>query len=80
VAQAVLTFLIIRNYIGIGGTRVGRLLLVVSLALLAGSLFAATTYYIWDAMGMDTVVAIPSLVITTINFLVTLTLYMVSRL
>ncbi|MGC8607057.1 MAG: hypothetical protein ACP5GZ_04250 [Vulcanisaeta sp.] len=80
VAQTVIVALIFRNYLGIGFTKIGRILLSVSAILLVESISMIAIYYMWLSLGLGMEVAAPTLLITILNLVVISLLYVISRL
>ena len=80
IVQALILALMIRNYLGIGFTKTGKILLGVSSVFLIESIIMALTYYNWMVAGMGPFIALPALVITIMNLAGILLLYVISRL
>ncbi|ADY00773.1 hypothetical protein VMUT_0562 [Vulcanisaeta moutnovskia 768-28] len=80
VAQTVIVALIFKNYLGIGFTKIGRILLSVSAILLVESISMIAIYYMWLSLGLGMEVAAPTLLITILNLVVISLLYVISRL
>ncbi|ABW02521.1 hypothetical protein [Caldivirga maquilingensis] len=80
VIQALVLVLMIRNYLGIGFTRTGKILLGVSSVFLIESIAMILTYYNWMIAGMGPFIALPALAITIMNLVGVLLLYIISRL
>ena len=59
----------VRNYIGVGFTRSGKILIGASSVFLMGSILMAITYYGWMMMGMGPSVALPILAIMIMNLI-----------
>ncbi|GAB6948414.1 hypothetical protein JCM16161A_25440 [Vulcanisaeta sp. JCM 16161] len=79
-AQTVIVALIFRNYLGVGFTRIGKILLSVAATLLIESVSMIMIYYMWLSWGLGMEVAAPTLLITILNLIVTSLLYVISRL
>ena len=80
IAQGIIVILLFRNYIGIGFTRLGKILLSASAILLVESVLMSVIYYLWMSWGLGVEVAIPTLLITALNLVVISLLYAISRL
>ena len=78
--QAVLLGLMVRNYMGIGFTRTGKILIGASSVFLVESILMTITYYGWMMMGMGPSVALPILAIMIMNLFGITMLYLISRL
>ncbi|WP_229709970.1 hypothetical protein [Vulcanisaeta souniana] len=78
--QTIIVILILRNYLNIGFTRIGKILLSVSIILLVESILMITIYYMWLSWGLGMVVAAPTLLIASLNLVVISLLYAISRL
>jgi hypothetical protein len=71
--------LMVRNYIGVGFTRPGKILIGASSVFLMGSILMAITYYGWMMMGIGPS-ALPVLAIMIMNLIGITMLYLTSRL
>ncbi|WP_243681502.1 hypothetical protein [Vulcanisaeta souniana] len=81
IVQTIIVILILRNYLNIGFTRIGKILLSVSIILLVESILMITIYYMWLSWGgLGMVVAAPTLLIASLNLVVISLLYAISRL
>ena len=80
IAQAIVVILLFRNYVGIGFTRLGKILLSASAILLVESVSMSVIYYLWMSWGLGMEVALPTLLITALNLVVISLLYVISRL
>ncbi|WP_291767313.1 hypothetical protein [Caldivirga sp. UBA161] len=78
--QVAIIALMIRNYLGIGFTRTGKILLGVSSVFLIESGIMILAYYTWMTAGVGPFIALPTLVITIMNLVGILLLYIISRL
>ena len=78
--QTIIVILIIRNYLGVGFTRIGKILLSASVILLIESISMLVIYYMWLSWGLGMEVALPTLLITALNLIVISLLYAISRL
>lgn len=78
--QAVIIALMIRNYLGIGFTRTGKILLSISSVFLVESIVMLLAYYNWMIAGIGSFVALPSLVITVMSLVGVSLLYVISKL
>ena len=78
--QTIIVILIFRNYLGIGVTKIGKILLSVSIILLVESISMLVIYYMWLSWGLGMEVAAPTLLITILNLIVISLLYVISRL
>ncbi len=79
IIQAVITALLIRNYLGIGFTRLGKMLISLSSILMAESVFMTFIYYIWALNGLGLLVSLPIMVMTLINVIAVTILYLISK-
>ncbi len=80
VIQIIIITLIIRNYLGIGFTKTGKILLGISSVFLIESIVMILAYYNWMIAGIGSFIALPSLVITVMSLIGILLLYIISRL
>ncbi|WP_243666247.1 hypothetical protein [Vulcanisaeta sp. JCM 16159] len=76
----IIVALILKNYLGVGFTRIGRILLSVSVILLIESVSMIAIYYVWSTWGLGMEVAAPILLITVLNLIAISLLYIKSRL
>jgi hypothetical protein len=79
IIQAVITALLIRNYLGIGFTRLGKMLISLSSILMAESVLMTFIYYIWALNGLGLLVSLPIMVMTLINVIAVTILYLISK-
>ncbi|ADN51529.1 hypothetical protein [Vulcanisaeta distributa] len=78
--QTIIVLLILRNYVSVGFTRIGKILLSISVILLVESILMVTIYYMWSTWGLGMEVAAPTLLITVLNLVAISLLYIISRL
>jgi len=68
-----------RNYLGIGFTRLGKMLISLSSILMAESVLMTFIYYIWALNGLGLLVSLPIMVMTLINVIAVTILYLISK-
>ncbi|GGP21717.1 hypothetical protein GCM10007981_14660 [Thermocladium modestius] len=79
IGDVVLAGLIARNYYSIGFTKIGKLLLYLSIIFLVQGIAMLIAYSKWAMMGYDETIALPSLVITASSLIGMAFLYYISK-